>query len=124
MSEEVLDNKSIQNEKGKHEAIFRYNGISASDLTQKTNELMLGQGYALEAGQPGNGVYGKGSKTMRFLLGAFSKRYAFRVLIEEEGSGTNLQFTKDGKGYMGGAVGVQQVKKEFARMVQEIEHKV
>lgn len=124
MSEEVLDNKSIQNEKGKHEARFVYNGVSSDDLTQKVDSLMKSEGYKLEAGQPGNAVYGKGNKVMRILFGAFVKRYAFRVQVENQGSDASLHFLKDGKGYMGGAVGVSQVKKEFARMVGQIEQKL
>jgi len=84
--------------------------------------LLVKQGYKLEVGSKLNATYGKGSKIGRLQLGAFIKRFVFSVKITSIGDVTTFVFSKDGKGYMGGAIGVAQVKKEYSSIMSILEN--
>ena len=106
----VLDNYAVV---GKHEATFIFKNISADELGESIYELLVKKGYKLEDGIKVNATYGKGSKIARAFLGAFIKRFAFSVKLTSSEGTTTLVFSKDGKGYMGGAIGEVQVNSEF-----------
>ena len=107
---------------GKHESIFNFENKSSGDIGESINRLFIKKGYKLENGTKVDGTYGKGSKIARALLGAFIKRFAFSVKVKNEGETTKLIFSKDGKGYMGGAIGVAQVKKEYNSIISILEN--
>lgn len=115
--ENILDDNSTTLDKsvviGKHEATYVFKNKSSEELGESINGLFLKKGYKLENGSNVDATYGKGSKIARALLGAFIKRFAFKVKISNDGDATTLVFSKDGKGYMGGAIGVVQVKNEY-----------
>jgi hypothetical protein len=102
---------------GKHEATFLFKNKSTDELSERIYELLVKQGYKLEVGSKFNATYGKGSKIGRLLLGAFIKRFVFSVKIIKVEGATTLVFSKDGKGYMGGAIGVVQVKNEYNSII-------
>jgi hypothetical protein len=120
MNDEVIDTITPDVDLSKHEARWTLSGKTAEGVAGNLSTEMLAQGYKLEVGTADNGVYGKGNKVMRILFGAFVKRFAFRVHVTNEGNATQLVFVKDGKGYAGGVIGVNQVKKEFSRLVEVI----
>jgi len=121
--EEVLDDKvvtkseetfKIENDK----AIYVFKNTNKDALGDKINEYLIKEGYQIEQGNKVIGVYGKGNKVMRILFGAFVKRFEWHVEINDINGSTGLIFTKNSKGYAGGVIGVQQVKKEFSRIVE------
>lgn len=76
------------------------------------------QGYKLEGGTPGNGVYGVGSDLMRIFFGAFARRYKFNVLIQPAGANVWLNITKGMSGAMGGVIGYSAMSKETTRLFE------
>ena len=97
--------------------IFIFENKSADELGESIYELLVKKGYKLEDGSKVDATYGKGSKIARALLGAFIKRFAFSVKITNIEGAATLIFSKDGKGYMGGAIGVVQVKNEYNSII-------
>jgi len=120
--EDVLDN-DLKNLSAtapiitKERAIFSFEGTSEAEIASKINSLFLKDGYQLEEGTELKGKYGKGSKVMRILFGAFVKRFAWEVSVANEGGMTKATLYKETKGYAGGAIGVNQVNKEFKRLI-------
>lgn len=122
---EVLDDNQVVAEEGtvkidKDKAIYVFKSTNKEDLGKKVNEYLTKQGYKLEQGTNISGVYGKGSKVMRILFGAFVKRFEWHVEISEINHSTGLTFTKNAKGYAGGLIGVNQVKKEYNRLTETL----
>ena len=120
--EEVLDQdlKNVDTKAPvvtKDKAIFSFEGTTEDEIASKVNNLFIKDGYSLEEGTQLKGKYGKGSKIMRILLGAFVKRFAWEVTISTQGGLTTATLYKETKGYAGGAIGVNQVNKEFKRLV-------
>ncbi|MEX1000811.1 MAG: hypothetical protein WDZ35_01710 [Crocinitomicaceae bacterium] len=127
MSEEILDEGVIAPAKEtvnitKDKAIYAFKNTSEDQLAEKLQAFLLKDGYKLEAGTVKNGTYGKGSKTMRILFGAFVKRFTWGVKVQDKEGATYLVFSKDEKGYWGGAIGVSQVKKEYARITSVLKN--
>jgi len=122
MEEEILDDKkttagdSVTIEKSR--ALFLFKSVDQNKLGEDVKNLFIDNGYKLESGTPNNATYGKGSKVLRVLLGAFIKRFEWQIEITENGGMITLLFEKNAKGYMGGAIGVNQVNNEFKRYVE------
>ena len=91
-------------------------------MSERIYQLLIKKGYKLEVGSKFNATYGKGNKIGRILLGAFIKRFVFSVKISSIGGVTTFIFAKAGKGYMGGAIGVAQVKQEYNSIVGLLEN--
>lgn len=120
--EEVLDNdlKTLDATAPvitKERAIFSFTGTTEAEIASKINALFLKDGYKLEEGTELKGKYGKGSQIMRILFGAFVKRFAWEVTVTTEGGIVKATLYKETKGYAGGAIGVNQVKNEFKRLI-------
>lgn len=120
--EEVLDQdlKNVDTKAPvvtKDKAIFTFEGTTEDAIASKVNDLFIKDIYSLEEETQLKGKYGKGSKIMRILLGAFVKRFAWEVTISTQGGLTTATLYKETKGYAGGAIGVNQVNKEFKRLV-------
>ena len=118
---EVLDDNQVIAEEGsvktdKNKAVYVFKSTNKEDLGGKINEYLKGQGYKLEKGTNTEGTYGRGSKIMRVLFGAFVKRFEWQVSIAEINKSTGLTFTKNAKGYAGGLIGMNQVKNEYNRL--------
>ena len=126
MDENILDDTSKVLDSsvviGKHEVTFVFKNKSSDELSESIYELLVKKGYKLESGKKVNAVYGKGNKVARALLGAFVKRFAFSVKITNVDGSTSFVFSKDGKGYMGGAIGVAQLNKEYNRIISALEY--
>lgn len=123
--EEILDNDAVAlsantPEITKEKGIFRFSKLNEEELTQKVQSFLSKKGYNLEEGQANNGKYGKGSRIGRILLGAFIKRFAWRVTVHQNGNLAELTFFKEAKGYVGGAIGVAQVNKEFNSIIDSL----
>jgi hypothetical protein len=121
MSDELLDDGVIVQSSNavkidKDSATYPFENTNADELATKVEEFLKKEGYALEAGNNKAGTYGKGNKTLRILFGAFVKRFTWGIKVEDAGNTTVLHFSKDEKGYWGGAIGVSQVKTEYTRL--------
>lgn len=115
--ENITDNAASSRDKsvviGKHVSTFVFQNELSNELPVFIYTLLIKKGYKLEKGEKVHAIYGKGSKIGRAFLGAFVKRFAFSVEITFDNDVTSLTFAKHGKGYVGGAIGVAQVKKEY-----------
>ncbi|MFT4601973.1 MAG: hypothetical protein ACI857_002159 [Arenicella sp.] len=126
MDDELLDDQMVAKEVSsgpvitKERAEFPFNTMSKEKLTSQIQNYMQKHGYKLESGSADNGVYGKGSKTMRILFGAFVKRFTWSLSISGNETSSKLIFKKDEKGYWGGAIGVSQVKTEWTRITNAL----
>ena len=123
--DELLDNDlQTLNENApiitKAKAIFNFSKLSDDILAEKLQKFLLGKGYKLESGTTKDGIYGKGSKIGRILLGAFVKRFAWNITIEHKNEMASLTLFKQAKGYAGGLIGVNQVNKEFNVIVNSL----
>ena len=96
--------------------IHKYQGADTSTLLKSVEETLIANGYKLVEGGGTNAVYEKGNRTMRILFGAFVKYYKFMVQMQEVDSSLDLRITKHSSGVSGGLIGVNQVKKELARL--------
>jgi len=96
--------------------IHIYSGISKDGLDDMINHAFIASGYRLIIGEKGNGTYEKGNKTMRILFGAFVKYFKFQVLTYVDGPNFKVQVIKGSSGMSGGVIGMNQVKKELARL--------
>jgi hypothetical protein len=125
MEEQVMSTResdSLEPIITKNNATFFFSNITEEELGDKLQKYLLKKGYKLEAGTTTNGTYGKGSQVMRVLFGAFAKRFSWLISIKSSEFGTNLVFSKNEKGYMGGVIGVSQVKNEYTRIVNALNH--
>lgn len=127
MSEELLDDnmetaEAVSSVKiGADKAVFPFQSTNSDELAEKVQKFLSGLGYKLEEGNNKSGIYGKGSKILRILLGAFVKRFTWGVKIEESFGESVLTFTKNEKGYWGGLIGVTQVSSEYKKITSRLE---
>lgn len=125
MNEELLDDALVDIDENapvitKERAEFPFPSIGKEALAGKIQKYLEKDGYKIESGSPTRAVYGKGNKTMRILFGAFVKRFTWGVQVLGDEKQSKLVFTKDEKGYWGGAIGVSQVKTEWNRIISSL----
>ncbi len=104
----------------KSQGVFRFSKLTREELATKVETFLHKKGYKLEEGTPYSGQYGKGSRAGRILLGAFIKRFAWSITINDEGGLTTLTFYKQASGMVGGIIGVSQVNKEFNSIINSL----
>ena len=68
-------------------------------------------GFRLEEGTSSAGVYGKGNKVARALLGGWVKREKFKVYVGTDGESVGVQIASPMSGWSGSAVGRSREKK-------------
>ncbi|RMA58625.1 hypothetical protein [Ulvibacter antarcticus] len=103
----------------KYNTLFVYSGISSEELAIKVDELLTNQGYKLESGSMGDGVYFKGDKTMRILFGAFVKYFKIRFVVAKRADNNCSLDMRDATPELsGGLMGIRQAKKEMERLTQ------
>lgn len=99
-----------------------YTGIAKDDLDRRVDHIFSTSGYRLAEGSPGKGVYVKGNRTMRILLGAFTKYFKFEIATEPVSANElRLSVKKMSSGMSGGLIGMNQVKNEVRRLFQEMQ---
>jgi hypothetical protein len=107
----------VQNEQLDGSTILHvYRGIDPEKLAIEVGKVMAQRGYELKEGNAVDGVYERGNRVMRLLLGAFHKYFKFGVRMEPAGDGSTVKVRihKLTSGMSGGLIGVNQVKKEIA----------
>jgi hypothetical protein len=97
--------------------VQQFKEITPEVLANEIDASLLSGGYTIKSGGPGDGIYKRGNKVVRLLLGAFYKYFEFYVRTETiEGGITQLTVKKTTSGWSGGLIGVSQVKKELRRL--------
>ena len=100
----------------KDRVIYNITGCTKAELENKLNLFFSSEGYTLKSNQGEVYTYTKGNRVMRILFGAFVKYHKQSVTIKNEGELFSLMLHKDSTGMSGGLIGMNQVKKEFARL--------
>ena len=89
----------------KDRVIYNMTGCTKEELDNKLNLFFTSEGYTL-----------KGNRVLRILFGAFVKYHKQSVIVKNEGELFSVMLHKDSTGMSGGLIGMNQVKKEFARL--------
>jgi hypothetical protein len=100
----------------KDRVIYTITGCSKAELENRLNLFFSSEGYTLKSNVGEVSTYTKGNRVLRLLFGAFVKYHKQSATIKEEGSNFSLLLHKDSTGMSGGLIGMNQVKKEFARL--------
>ncbi len=100
----------------KDRVVYNITGTSKEELENKLNLFFTSEGYKLKSAEGETHTYTKGNRVMRILFGAFVKYHKQSVIIKNEGELFSVMLHKDSTGMSGGLIGMNQVKKEFARL--------
>jgi hypothetical protein len=102
----------------KDRVVFNITGTTKEELDNKLNLFFTSEGYKYQGEKDNGKIYTKGNKALRAILGAFWKYFKIFVSVKNEKDLYSVLVQKDASGLMGGAVGMQQVRKEFERLVE------
>ncbi len=100
----------------KDRVVYNITGTSKEELENKLNLFFTSEGYKLKSAEGETHTYTKGNRVMRILFGAFVKYHKQSAIIKNEGDLFSVMLHKDSTGMSGGLIGMNQVKKEFARL--------
>jgi hypothetical protein len=100
----------------KDRVVYNFTNCSKEELDNKLNLFFTSQGYSYKGEEPGGKIYTKGNKALRAILGAFWKYFKIFLAVRNQGDTYSVLVQKDASGFMGGAVGINQVNKEFTRL--------
>ena len=100
----------------KDRVVYNITGTTKEELENKLNLFFTSEGYKLKSAEGEMHTYTKGNRVMRILFGAFVKYHKQSVIIKNEGELFSVMLHKDSTGMSGGLIGMNQVKKEFARL--------
>lgn len=100
----------------KDRVIYNITGCTKAELENKLNLFFSAEGYTLKSSEGETYTYTKGNRVLRILFGAFVKYHKQSVVIRNEGELFSVMLHKDSTGMSGGVIGMNQVKKEFARL--------
>jgi hypothetical protein len=102
----------------KDRVIYNITGCTKEELDNKLNLFFSSEGYTLKSAEGETSTYTKGNRILRLLFGAFVKYHKQIVIIKHQGDLFSLMLQKDSTGMSGGLIGMNQVKKEFARLTE------
>jgi hypothetical protein len=102
----------------KDRVIYNITGCTKEELENKLNLFFTSEGYTLKSTNGETSTYTKGNRILRLLFGAFVKYHKQIVIIKQQGDLYSLMLQKDSTGMSGGLIGMNQVKKEFARLTE------
>jgi hypothetical protein len=102
----------------KDRTVYNITGTTKEELDNKLNLFFTSEGYTYKGEKDNGKIYTKGNKVLRAILGAFWKYFKVHVSVKNENNLFSVQVQKDASGLMGGAIGMAQVRKEFARMTE------
>jgi hypothetical protein len=100
--------------------IHFFSEISLEDLSNQVHNCFISNGYKLKDGTSGNGIYEKGSRIARLLLGAFYKYFKWKILTERDGLEILVKVERKSSGMSGGLIGMNQVKKETKNLFNKL----
>lgn len=96
--------------------VYNITNTTREEIDNKLNLFFTSEGYTLKASEGEKCTYTKGNRVMRILFGAFVKYHKQSVIIKNQGDLFSVMMHKDSTGMSGGVIGMNQVKKEFARL--------
>ena len=96
--------------------VYNITGCTKDELDNKLNLFFTSQGYRLKSSEGEVRTYETGNRTMRVLFGAFVKYHKQSVTIKSQGDLFSVMVLRDSTGMSGGLIGMNAVKKEFARL--------
>ncbi len=102
----------------KDRVIYNFTNCTREELDNKLNLFFSSQGYTPKEKGPEITTYTKGNRIMRLLFGAFVKYHKQSVIIKQQADLISLLLQKESSGMSGGLIGMNQVKKEFARLTE------
>jgi hypothetical protein len=100
----------------KNQVVYNMTGCTRDELLNKLNLFFTSEGYKQKSVEGDTTYYTKGNRVLRLLFGAFVKYHKQSVNVKQEGDLFSVMLHKDSSGISGGLIGVNQVKKEFARL--------
>jgi hypothetical protein len=100
----------------KDRVIHNFTNSTKEELDNKMNLFFTSQGYTLKSSEGESSSYTKGNRVLRLLFGAFVKYHKQTVIIKNQVDLFSVLLQKDSTGMSGGLIGMNQVKKEFARL--------
>ena len=102
----------------KDRTIYNITNATAEELDNKLNLFFTSEGYTLLKEKSGEKVFKKGNKVLRYILGALVTYHQVLVATKSSGDMFSVMVQRDSSGFSGGVVGMNQVKKEFARLTE------
>lgn len=103
----------------KDRVVYNITGCTRAELENKLNLFFSAQGYRQKSSTDTSFTYEKGNRVLRLLLGAFVKYHKQIVGVQQQGDVFSLFVQRDSSGMSGGVIGMNQVRKEFARLAEE-----
>ncbi|HUR67486.1 MAG TPA: hypothetical protein VMZ03_14130 [Chitinophagaceae bacterium] len=98
--------------------IYNITGVNKDELDNKLNLFFSSEGYKVKSAEGEIRTYEKGNRVLRILFGAFVKYHKQSVTIKNQADLFSVMLHRDSTGVSGGLIGMNQVKKEFARLTQ------
>jgi len=93
--------------------IYVYSGTSQQELEKLIDAAMTNFEYK----HLGQGIYEKGSRTMRILFGGFCKYYKFKLSVDgTDPQNIKVRVVNGSSGISGGAIGIAKVRSEIDRL--------
>jgi len=101
----------------KDRTMFSISGTTRSELDNKLHLFFTSEGYSIKSEkEEGKKIYKKGNLVLRILFGAFAKYHQVLVVSQATGDNFSVLVQRDASGISGGLIGMNQVRKEFARL--------
>jgi hypothetical protein len=101
----------------KDKILFSISGTTKSELDNKLHLFFTSEGYSIKSEkEEGKKIYKKGNFVLRIIFGAFAKYHQVLVVTQPTGDNFSVLVQRDASGISGGLVGMNQVRKEFARL--------
>lgn len=95
-------------------------GSDPSAAAALIDQFFLANGFHLEQGTSSAGVYGKGNKVARALLGGWVKREKYDVAVGTQGDSIALRISSAMSGWSGSAVGKMRENKGRKALSEEL----
>lgn len=96
--------------------------IKLEELAPQVHQLFVRNGYRVCGQEGATTIYEKGSYTLRILFGAFCKYYKFGTSLHLDSNGEVIVTLQNkSTGISGGLIGINQMKKEHARLIVELQ---
>ena len=102
----------------KDRVVYNISQCSREELMNKPNLFFTSEGYKQNSVEGDTTFYTKGNRVLRLLFGAFVKYHKQSVNVKQDGEQFAVMLHKDSSGISGGLIGMNQVKKEFARLAE------
>lgn len=103
----------------KDRTLFSISGTTRPELENKLHLFFTSEGYIIKSEkEEGKKIYKKGNFVLRILFGAFAKYHQVLVVAQPTGDNYSVLVQRDASGISGGVIGMNQVRKEFARLTE------